>query len=465
MRQWWQRSTRRARICVAALTVVAVAGTITFGVVFASGSLPSPPVPTITSGPASPTSSTSATFTFKDTGALPDPDRNHDTDAVTFKCSVDGSSYDSCTTPKTYTGLQDRSHTFQVTAAQEQTSQSAPATFTWVVSTHPPTIVLGFPTNSHTYSATGWNAGCSTPGYCGSASDPAGVTQVQLSIQQVSTSKYWSGSSFSNASQTFATASLSPPGGTSTHWGYAFTAATFPTDGKYTVAVRATDSLGHQTPSSSYVKATFTIDRTPPPTPTITSKPANPTTSTKASFTYKDAEGDVAFQCSLDSGPLQACPGGKSYSGLASGPHQFSVIACDGVGNCSAPAVYNWTISTNSTPFGISGNAVGTFYPGAAGLSINLIIANPFSSTLTVTNATVTVTGTSAGGCSASNFTVIQNLVGTVNIPANTTESLSAAGDPSTNWPSVQMIDTHVNQDACKGATVNFSYSGSGTHN
>ncbi len=134
-------------------------------------------------------------------------------------------------------------------------------------------------------------------------------------------------------------------------------------------------------------------------------------------------------------------------------------------GELQQPGHVQRSIVVGTQSFGINGNAVGTFYPGAASLPINLVITNPFSTTLTVTSATVTVTGTNASGCDASNFTVVQNLQGTVNIPANTTESLQAAGDPQSNWPSVQMIDTNTNQDACEGATVNFTYSGSGTHN
>jgi hypothetical protein len=289
---------------------------------------------------------------------------------------------------------------------------------------------------------------------------------VQLSIQQISTGKYWTGSTFSASSQTFVTASLSPPGGASIRWTYSFSSVQFPADGVYAIAIRATDTLGHQTAPRDYVKASFTIDRVPPPAPAITSGPANPTTLTTATFKYTDTPAGVTFQCKLDSAIYRTCPtSGITYPELRVGAHQFQAIACDALGNCSAPATYNWTIVKNTTTFGISGNAVGTFYPGASGLSINLVIANPFNSTLTVTNATVTVTGSSAVGCDASNFTVIQNLVGTVNIPANTTESLSASGDPTTNWPQVQMIDTHVPQDACQSATVSFSYSGSGTHN
>jgi hypothetical protein len=424
-----------------------------------------PPTPTITSGPSSPTSSDSAAFTFEDHGAAKDPDNNHDTDAVAFHCSLDGSSYTSCSSPLSYKKLADGSHTFRVTAQQEGTNPSAPASSTWIVSTHPPTVVLAFPVNGGLYNGSYWNAGCSPAGYCGSAVDPVGVTQVQLSIQRQATGQYWTGSAFSSSSQVLVTTTLNHPGAHSTQWSYGFGILKFPADGKYSINISATDSVGNQTRPQDQVKATFTIDTTPPPAPVITQHPTNPSTSTSATFKFNDAEPKVILRCSRDSAAYATCISPKSYSNLSNGHHQFAVIACDAAGNCSSATTFSWTISTNNTPFGISGNAVGTFYPGPTSLPINLVIANPFNTTLTVTSATVTVTGTNQADCDASNFFVVQNLVGTVNIPANTTESLSTAGDSQSNWPAVQMIDTGALQDACQGATVNFSYAGSGTHN
>jgi hypothetical protein len=291
---------------------------------------------------------------------------------------------------------------------------------------------------------------------------------VQLSIQQVSNSKYWTGSGFTSASQTFVSATLGSPGGTATTWSYAFAVSNFPADGKYAVSVRATDSLGNQTAAANYVKATFTIDRIPPPPPTLFEMPPAQTSSTSADFDYTDSEANVAFRCQLDGGGFKPCGTGDNdadYTNLTNGPHQFQVVACDAAGNCSTPTTYNWTIVTSTTNFGISGNAVGLFYPGGATLPINIVITNPFNTTLTVTSVTVSVTGTSNAGCTSSNFTVVQNFSGSVNIPANTTESFMTAGVPQSSWPMVRMADTGAIQDVCQSRTVNFSYSGSGTHN
>ena len=460
----WMRRARRSRRFAALLACVAIAalGSATYAVVLAVNTLPAPPTPTITSGPANPTSSSSATFTFNDPGASADPDHNHDTDPVIFQCSLDGGAFKACKSPKTYTKLGEATHSFRVNARQEDTATSSPATYTWVIRKTAPAITLSFPFDGGSYNAASWNAGCSPAGYCGGASDSAGVAQVQLSIKRNSDGTFWNGSSFSGSSQTFVNATLSAPGGTLTAWSYAFAFTKFPADGKYALAVRATDGAGNQTGSNNYVKATFTIDTKAPPKPKLTQTPPSTTSSTDATFAFTDGENNVVFKCSLDGAAYTACTSPITYHNLSASIHTFAVIACDAAGNCSAAATFTWTVTTQS--FTVNGNAVGTFYPGASALPINLVITNPFNTTLTVTSVTVTITGTNHAACGAGNFTVVQNLQGSVDIPANSTKSLSDVGYPQVDWPMVKMIETGTNQDACQTATVNFSYSGNGTH-
>ena len=93
-------------------------------------------------------------------------------------------------------------------------------------------------------------------------------------------------------------------------------------------------------------------DTTPPDT-TIGSGPGDPTTSTSASFAFTSSESGSTFQCKLDAGSYAACASPKSYSGLATGQHTFSVRATDAAGNTDAsPATRTWTISTanDTTP-------------------------------------------------------------------------------------------------------------------
>jgi parallel beta-helix repeat protein len=91
-----------------------------------------PPETTIDSGPASPTTSTSATFTFSSSEA-----------GSTFKCSLDGGHFANCTSPRSYSGLALGQHSFQVRAtdaAKPANTDPTPAVWTWTVGSGPPDI-------------------------------------------------------------------------------------------------------------------------------------------------------------------------------------------------------------------------------------------------------------------------------------------------------------------------------------
>src|SRR5215212_3347982 len=74
-------------------------------VAYTGGTDTSPPETTIDSGPSGTFTNSSASFAFSsnETGS-------------TFECSLDGATFSSCTSPKSYTGLSEGSHTFSVGA-------------------------------------------------------------------------------------------------------------------------------------------------------------------------------------------------------------------------------------------------------------------------------------------------------------------------------------------------------------
>ncbi|MDX6586081.1 MAG: large repetitive protein [Solirubrobacterales bacterium] len=116
--------------------------------------------------------------------------------------------------------------------------------------------------------------------------------------------------------------------------------------GPHTFSVRAVlNGVEDPTPATY----PWVIDLSPPDT-TITpaTKPASPTTSQTANFGFTSSEPDSTFTCKLDTGPLEGCSAGaaKSYSGLASGSHTFTVFATDLAGNKddAAPATHTWII-------------------------------------------------------------------------------------------------------------------------
>jgi hypothetical protein len=91
-----------------------------------------------------------------------------------------------------------------------------------------------------------------------------------------------------------------------------------------------------------------TVDNTVPDT-TISAGPTGTVGSTPVSFSFSATEANVTFACSLDGGAYGACTSPKSYTGLASGAHTFSVRATDAAGNVDAtPASRTWTV--DATP-------------------------------------------------------------------------------------------------------------------
>jgi hypothetical protein len=89
-----------------------------------------PPESTIDSGPSGTVSSASASFTFSSNEA-----------GSTFECSLDGGDFASCSTPKSYSGLSDGSHTFEVRAKDDMGNVDlTPATRVWTISTTLPPL-------------------------------------------------------------------------------------------------------------------------------------------------------------------------------------------------------------------------------------------------------------------------------------------------------------------------------------
>ena len=127
----------------------------------------------------------------------------------------------------------------------------------------------------------------------------------------------------------------------------AFASCTSPTsyaglaEGAHIFAVKAVDAAGNESPAASY---SWTIDRTPPPAPTLTSKPANVTASTSASFAFTDTDTTASYVCRLDGAAFAACTSPKAYTGLSAGQHSFEVKARDPAGNEGAATSYVWTI-------------------------------------------------------------------------------------------------------------------------
>lgn len=91
----------------------------------------------------------------------------------------------------------------------------------------------------------------------------------------------------------------------------------------------------------------------------LTSKPANPTTATDATFTWSTNNPVVSASCTLD-GVAAACASPETYTGLAPTSHSFSVKVTDSNGR-TASTSYSWSVTaSSSTSGGTTGTTTGT---------------------------------------------------------------------------------------------------------
>ncbi len=413
---------------------------------------PTPPAPVITSRPADPSSQNAATFTYSDSQS-----------GVSLECQLDSGSYAGCPGgKKTYSSLSDGKHTFRVRAAAGPKT-SAGSAVSWTVDTVPPGVTLVDPPNGALLGAASWGQGCpQRAGLCGTTGDATtGVKSVSVAIQDAA-GHWWSGSAFDRSSETPLAAQLgsAPHGGQS--WSYALP---LPADGHYVVHVLAVDGAGN---TGGPLSSGFTVDSMPPPTPSIVSGPETTTTSKSASFSFRDSEAGVTFECSRDGARFKgACASPLTYPSNSYAAHRFEVRARDAAGNLSPVATYRWTVvkeikEAAGKPFTVTGNAGGGLAPGVS-QPLPVTVHNPNSVPITLTSLTVEVrTGSSNPGCDGpANIAVTQS-----DLSATNTVTVPAAGQltlPSgtVHAPQLLMRDLPTNQDACKNATFTFNYSGS----
>lgn len=266
----------------------------------------SPPDTTITLSPSSPMASTFAMLFFMG--------KDEEADLAGFECEIDGGGYRSCTSPQTYSGLAEGSHTFQVRAVDlAGNADSSPASATWVVDTTTPDtqVASDFPSRSAS-SAASFN-------FTGTDEGGTGISGFECRID-----------------------------------GGVYVACESPknysglTDGMHTFQVRATDLAGNPDPTPA--TSAWTIDTAAPIT-SISTQPAGLSASANATFRLSALDpagsGVRGFQCNLDSGPLLSCTSPVTYVGLAEGSHTFRVRAVDNALNVdSLGASFAWFVDT-----------------------------------------------------------------------------------------------------------------------
>lgn len=338
-----------------------------------------PDVPVITAGPSGTVKGGTATFEF----TLP-------ADAAGAVCALDGATPAACTSPHAYTGLTETQHTFAVRSVDEYGNRSPAATRTWTPDVTPPQrpqlyMRPGY-YSADTESSFGWYSDPSAtytcvldgvPGTCDSKSSHAltGLTEGYHTFEVYAADAVGNTSGDYHTwyvdltppetpvftavpdAETFATAAtfeFSTPsqdglagyycsldGGPVAHcWAYQEYSGL--AGGPHTFEVYAYDYAGRTSPVATHVWRVLV--ETPPGAPVIQTGPSGHVASTTAAFTYTVAEGLTA-RCSLDGGtPTSCATTGTTYTGLAEGPHTFSVYAVSGTGTLSEPATASWTV-------------------------------------------------------------------------------------------------------------------------
>jgi hypothetical protein len=288
---------RHARVPLAAV-FLALAATVLLSPGNARAAI-FPPGTTITSGPSGTVTATSATFTF-----------TSDQFGAGFECKLDSAAFQACASPKSYTGLSDGAHSFQVRAKNfiGEVDES-PARRDWTIGTGPPDTTL-------------------TSGPQGSVSSSAAEF------------RFTSSDATAGFECRLDQAAFAACGSPQTYSGLS--------DGPHSFEVRAKNLSGRVDDSPAH--RDWTIDTAPPDT-TLTSGPQGSVSTRTAEFRFTSPDATAGFECRLDQGAFLPCTSPKSYTGLSDGSHSFEVRAVDKAGNLDqSPASRGWTIANAPPP-------------------------------------------------------------------------------------------------------------------
>jgi hypothetical protein len=239
-----------------------------------------------TQTPHDPTNQTSATFAWTGTGP--------------FTCSLDDSSFKTCTSPDALSGLSEGGHNFKV-RGPVGAGPAPTITDDWTVDLTPPTTVVTQepPPLSNSSTAT----------FAFNSPDPAATFQCSLNgspVQPCASPVVYSGLA----------------------------------DATRTLLIPAVDPAGNVDVQAQPI--TWTVDTTPPDTVLV--KPGNIVGNPDPAFTFTATEAGSTFQCSFNNAPFAACTSPDRVDVPRSRPQKFSVRAIDGAGNIDpTPAVYTWT--------------------------------------------------------------------------------------------------------------------------
>ena len=403
------------------------------------------PTATITSNPANPTNSTSASFGFTTT----DPTAGGVSSGVLrAECQLDGGGFSTCTSPQVYGSLAATSHTFDVRAVDNAGNTGSVASFIWTIDTTAPSV-----TSINRQSPLGANTNTSPVTFRVTFSENVtGVDATDFSLT-LGAGNNLTGSTIgvvSPVSGSVYDVPVSTTGGNGT--------IRLDLNDNNSIADSAGNKLGGTGTGtaggggagngSRAGDQLYTVDRTNP-TATITSNPANPTNSTSASFGFTTTDptaggvssGVLRAECQLDGGGFSTCTSPQVYGSLAATSHTFDVRAVDNAGNTGSVASFIWTIDTT-----------------APTVTIVSVVPNPTNSGTTVTwhanesgSFSVRIGSTDcsdgatvASGSYSTNPSDVSSLVGAGNLTEGSNGIRVCVTDAATN---TGLATSNVNKD------------------
>lgn len=220
---------------------------------------------------------------------------------------------------------------------------------------------------------------------------------------------------------------------------------------------------------------------TPPaevePTLTVTASPASRNLLQGDETTYgvnvarSGFDGPVALSVTgLPSGVTASFAPGASITGndatvtltasdsAAVGTYDLTI---SGAGGGASGAGATTLVVQETRDFGIAGDIPSPLRPGSS-QPLDLTLTNPYDFDLKVQTLAVTIS-TDKAGCDGSTNYQVDLPAGLLPLTLQPgTHTLSSITAPS-NTPAIRMLNLPVNQDACKGATIDLDYTGTAT--
>jgi hypothetical protein len=259
---------------------------------------------TISVHPANISNVTSPSFSF---------DASSSSGVAAFECKLDSASFTACTSPQSYTGLTEGSHTFSVRPIDASANAGVAVSFSWTLDTTAPIATISSGPNAVVNSTAG------SLSFSGTDSGGATISSYECKLDSASYTSCSSPLSFSALSV-----------------------------GSHTYSIRAVDSAGN---TGTAATRSWTIDQTAP-TLSLTSSPVALTNATSATFQFSatDAGGSTVagFECALDGGAYSACSSPAALTSLGAGAHSYAIRASDAVGNTSGSTTHSWTIDLSA---------------------------------------------------------------------------------------------------------------------